>query len=74
MLKNFLGHSRLHPHRRSLQMGRRHGHARTARKLRVRKDLLGLGYEACRQSAAHCAPGQAWLGRTRGRAERFRPA
>ena len=46
ILTNRAGHARLHPHRRGFQMGRWHGHARTARKLRVREEVLGLGYEA----------------------------
>jgi NADPH:quinone reductase-like Zn-dependent oxidoreductase len=62
-LTHSTGYSRLHPHRRSIQMGWRYGHACEAAGLRVREDVLGIGYEASCQPAAHRAPSQGWFGR-----------
>lgn len=65
---NAPGNARLHLHRRALQVGRRHGHARAARGLRVRQEVLGAGDEARREPADHHAPGEGRQGRARGRA------
>lgn len=68
--QNNSGNARLHLHRRALQVGGRRGHARAARGLRVRQEVLGAGDEARREPADHHAPGEGRQGRARGRAGR----